>query len=68
MPDEYQLNGRLEELPIGQCARESTLNKATKLALWFVIPLMTFLALDKIFSRRKKTEDEEETSTNEEKK
>ena len=68
MPDEYQLNGRLEELPIGQCARESTLNKATKLSLWFVIPLMTFLALDKIFSRRKKTEDEEETSTNEEKK
>ena len=68
MPDEYQLSGRLEELPIGQCARESTLNKATKLALWFVIPLMTFLALDKIFSRRKKTEDEEETSTNEEKK
>ena len=45
-PDEYQLSGPLDELPIGQLEDDTMLSKVTEMLAWFFGPLILFIMID----------------------
>ena len=62
-PDEYQLNGPLDELPLGVIDYRSFAIRAVQVVAWFVFPLLFCCMADLMWERyRKRTrkEDEEE--------
>lgn len=48
MPDEYELNGSLEDIPAGQVETVETRQKIVSVLLWFFIPLALFIVFDRI--------------------
>lgn len=52
LPDEYQLNDALENLPIGQLEKNSLLHKVAWVFAWFVFPLVLVCLIDQIWERR----------------
>jgi uncharacterized membrane protein YphA (DoxX/SURF4 family) len=60
LPDEADLQGRLEDLPIARQSESTYLRKVTMLILWFVVPLFLCILLDvawmnwKRFQQRRK--------------
>lgn len=52
LPDEYQLNGRLEDLPIGVMTESSLYSKFGLAFAWFFIPLLLICLLDLAWERR----------------
>lgn len=52
LPDEYQLDGRLEDLPIGAEPSPSTAGKIVRSFVWFFLPLLLVCLLDLIWERR----------------
>ena len=53
IPNEFELNGRLEDLPLGQTALRSDARTIAYVCLWFVVPLLWVLWLDLWIVRRK---------------
>ena len=49
LPDEYQLSGTLEELPIGQLDDNTFWTKVTEMLVWFFGPLILFIIIDLIW-------------------
>lgn len=49
LPDEYQLSGPLEELPIGQLDDNTFWTKVTEMLVWFFGPLILFIIIDLIW-------------------
>lgn len=46
LPDEYALNGRLEEIPLGQIQQMPLTHRVGIVFLWFIVPLAVFTLLD----------------------
>lgn len=46
LPDEYQLNASLENLPIGQLNRKTVIHKIVEVVAWFVAPLLLLTLSD----------------------
>ena len=70
-PDEYQLNGSLDELPLGVIDYRSFAIRAVQVVAWFVFPLLFCCMADLMWERyRKRTrkEDEEEIEEKKEEK
>ena len=64
IPDEYQLAGPLEQLPIGEANRQSFVYRLIGVFVWFAFPLFLMCMADLVWERyRKKREwlQEEET-------
>lgn len=59
-PDEYQLNGLLEELPIGKPDSTSLMMKALRMVAWFFLPLIVICALDMAWERRRRNREKSE--------
>lgn len=62
-PDEYQLNGPLDELPLGVIDYRSFAIRAVQVVAWFVFPLLFCCMADLMWERYRKStrkEDEEE--------
>ena len=62
-PDEYQLNGSLDELPLGVIDYRSFAIRAVQVVAWFVFPLLFCCMADLMWERYRKStrkEDEEE--------
>lgn len=57
-PDEYQLAGPLEELPIGVQDTQSFVNKTIRVVAWFIVPLFLICAADLLMERYRKKETE----------
>jgi len=53
LPNEYELNGSLDNLPIGQIKKDSDVQTIFIVFLWFVIPLIFVLALDLLVIKRR---------------
>lgn len=51
LPDEYQLNAPLDQLPIGHFSRKTTLHKLLEVFVWFIAPLLALTAGDLIWLR-----------------
>lgn len=49
IPDEYQLTDALERLPEGQIQPEDMTRELCRIVLWFILPLLGILLLDRIF-------------------
>lgn len=49
LPDEYRLTDALERLPEGTLQTESSLTKVGRMGLWFILPLLVILLLDRVF-------------------
>lgn len=54
LPDEYVLNNKLNELPIGKLSPANVTYKILILFLWFVVPLLLFTGLDLWLVKRMK--------------
>ena len=54
IPDEYQLTGALESLPLAQGQVKGKAEKIAICILWFVLPLMLISLLDYLYSRRRR--------------
>ena len=52
LPDEYQLNGRIENLPIGMPPQQSVGNKILRTVAWFFLPLLLICLVDLVWERR----------------
>ncbi|MCM1311483.1 MAG: DoxX family protein [Roseburia sp.] len=48
MPDEYELDGRLEDIPAGKTETVESRQKIVNILLWFFIPLALFIAFDRL--------------------
>jgi len=60
-PDEYQLGGPLEELPIGIQDTQSFVYKTIRVIAWFIFPLFVICATDLLIERyRKKKQEQKE--------
>ena len=60
LPDEYQLDGRLEDLPIGKMNTSSLTYMIIQVVAWFLIPLLLICIVDVLWerhSRKKITKD-----------
>jgi len=60
LPDEYQLDGRLEDLPIGKMNTSSLTYKIIQVVAWFLMPLFLICIVDVLWerhSRKKITKD-----------
>ena len=61
LPDEYQLNGKLERLDIGKMPDDSVPQKVLFILLWYVLPLAVLTIADRLWAwtkwvRRKRPE------------
>lgn len=54
LPDEYQLEGALDELPIGDADNQSFVKKMFLVVAWFVFPLLLFCLSDLMWERYRK--------------
>ena len=50
LPDEYQLNGRLEDIELGRPPQQTNAQKALTIALWFVLPLLLLTLADRLWA------------------
>ena len=50
LPDEYQLNGRLERLDIGKMPDDSVPQKILFILLWYVLPLAVLTIADRLWA------------------
>ena len=67
-PDEYQLNGPLDELPLGVIDYRSFAIRAVQVVAWFVFPLLFCCMADLMWERyRKRTRKEDEEKIEEKK-
>lgn len=48
MPDEYELSGRLEDIPAGKVETMEVRHKIVNIILWFLIPFVMFVLFDRI--------------------
>ncbi len=60
MPDEYMLNGPLEQLEIGQMPEDSMPKKIAAIFMWYILPLLVLTLADRLWAwskwvRRKET-------------
>ncbi len=60
MPDEYTLNGPLEQLEIGQMPEDSMPRKIATIFMWYILPLLVLTLADRLWAwskwvRRKET-------------
>lgn len=68
LPTEYDMNGRLEDLPLGKQKDVNDARTIGKVCLWFVLPLLGIWGLDILWVRRhewwkkKKVKDTKETN------
>lgn len=53
LPDEYELTGRLEDIPLGQEAQVSDSRTLGYVALWYVVPLLLVIAADRLWVMRR---------------
>ena len=53
LPDEYVLTDRLENLPLGELKQVSNWRTLGFVTLWYVVPLMLFIAVDILVIRRR---------------
>ena len=51
IPDEFELTGRLEELPLGELKQVSDLRTIGWVCVWFIVPLALIVLADRIFNR-----------------
>ena len=51
IPNEFQLTDRLEELPLGVIKDVSDLRTLGWVGVWFVVPLVLIILIDRIFNR-----------------
>lgn len=56
IPDEYVLNDRLEDIPLGQQKKESDIHTIGYVFLWFILPLLMVLGVDVLVVRRRERE------------
>ena len=49
LPDEYELNAPLEELPMGRASRKTVRRKIVETVCWFVCPLALFTICDAVW-------------------
>jgi triosephosphate isomerase len=54
IPNEFQLTDRLEELPLGVIKNVSDLRTLGWVGVWFVVPLILIILIDRIFNRHNK--------------
>ena len=57
IPDEYQLTGGLENLPLGKINKQSSVYKVFFVVLWFVFPLLLMCIADLVWKRCRKGPD-----------
>jgi triosephosphate isomerase len=50
LPDEYALNGKLEQLAIGRMPADSTAGKILTIVLWYVLPLLLLTIADRLWA------------------
>jgi len=50
LPEEDELNGRLEKLPVGEISTEPVRTTATKTVMWFIIPLLLLTIADRMWA------------------
>ena len=53
IPNEYELNGRLEDIPLGQLQTRNGMHAIGYVCLWFAAPLFIVLTADLLIVRRK---------------
>lgn len=54
LPDEYDLEGTLDALPLGQMDEQSLVHKILSVIAWFFFPLFIICMLDLVWERYKK--------------
>ena len=57
MPDEYDLTGKLEELPLGQMKKVNDLCTLGIVGLWYIVPLLLIILIDRIFNKKNNKND-----------
>lgn len=57
IPDEYQLTGMLEQLPMGEVNRQSIVYQLFWVVIWFVFPLFLMCAADMTWKRYRERRD-----------
>ena len=55
IPDEYQLTGLLEQLPLGEIDRRSLVYQLFWVVVWFVCPLFLMCMADMVWQRYRKS-------------
>ena len=60
LPDEYQLNGRLEDIPTGMIFEQSKTHRFILVLMWYILPLVLIAVVDMLwgkYTRRLKKEE-----------
>ena len=57
MPDEYDLTGKLEELPLGQVKEVNDLRTLGMVGVWYIVPLLLIILIDRIFNKKNNKND-----------
>ena len=63
LPDEYMLNGRLEEIEAGRPDTDTWWNTWVVLLLWYVVPMLVIAGLDLLLVRRRRPMADEKKKT-----
>ena len=57
IPDEYQLMGELEYLPLGKISNQSFVHQLFYVVVWFIFPLLLMCVADLAWKRYRKSQD-----------
>ena len=57
IPDEYQLMGELEYLPLGKINKQSFVYQLFYVVVWFIFPLLLMCVADFAWKRYRKSQD-----------
>ena len=57
MPDEFDLTGKLEELPLGQVKEVNDLRTLGMVGVWYIVPLLLIILIDRIFNKKNNKND-----------
>jgi triosephosphate isomerase len=52
LPDEFDLTDKLEQLPLGQVKEVNDLRTLGIVGLWYIIPLLLIILIDRIFNKK----------------
>ena len=52
VPDEFDLTDKLEQLPLGQVKEVNDLRTLGIVGLWYIIPLLLIILIDRIFNKK----------------
>ena len=52
LPDEFDLTDKLEQLPLGQVKEVNDLRTLGIVGLWYIVPLLLIILIDKIFNKK----------------